>query len=247
MARLADGTTTVSVDEVCKTTITVIDSKGKKHTATIPLLVLPSSTTDVIVGLPHILASFGDLFRDMIDVVITEAEGIATTLDFLDATADYKDIPPEPPPWTYGTELEAIEELEVDLPSSFSWQLHYMEMSYEDALEEYYAFFDGHINPEFSAQTDVLQLLRTKGVKVFVPNNWEGINGVEPIELNWKSDLPVRMKPPARPVNPRLFAHSEKEYRRLHQYMYRDSTSPIASPLVIAPKATKPFIRFCGD
>ena len=26
--------------------------------------------------------------------------------------------------------------------------------------------------------------------------------------------------------------------------MYRDSTSPIASPLVIA---TKPFIRFCGD
>ncbi len=66
------------------------------HTATIPLLVLLSSTTDVIVGLPHILASFGDLFRDMIDVAITEAEGIATTLDFLDATADYKDIPPEP-------------------------------------------------------------------------------------------------------------------------------------------------------
>ena len=29
--------------------------------------------------------------------------------------------------------------------------------------------------------------------------------------------------------------------------MYRHSTSPWASPLVIAPKATKPFIRFCGD
>jgi hypothetical protein len=79
-----------------------------------------------------------------------------------------------------------------------------MEMPYEDALEEYYALFEGHINPEFSAQTDVLQLLRTKGVKVFVPNNWEGINRVDPIELNWKSDLPDRMKPPARPVNPRL-------------------------------------------
>ncbi len=179
VARLADGTTTVSVDEVCKTTITVIDSKGKNFTATIPLLVLPSSTTDVIVGLLHILAAFGDLFRDRIDVAITEAEGIATTLDFLNATVDYT----EPPPWIYGTELEAIEELEVDLSSSFSWQLHYMEMSYEDALEEYYALFDGHINPEFSAQTDVLQLLRTKGVKVFVPNNWEGINGVEPIVI----------------------------------------------------------------
>ena len=150
VARLADGTTIVSVDEVCSrtTTITVIDSKGKKHTATIPLLVLPSSTTDVIVGLPHILAAFGDLFQDK---TITEVEeGIATTVDFLDAIADYKDIPPEPPPWTYETELETIEELEVDLPSSFScWQLHYMEMSYEDALEEYYALFHGHINPEF--------------------------------------------------------------------------------------------------
>ncbi len=86
---------------VGRTTITVIDSKGKKHTATIiPLLVLPSSTTDVIVGLPHIL----DLFRDMIDVANTEAESIATTLDFLEATVDYTGIPLEPPPWTYGTE-----------------------------------------------------------------------------------------------------------------------------------------------
>ena len=30
-------------------------------------------------------------------------------------------------------------------------------------------------------------------------------------------------------------------------YMYVESDSPIASCLVIAPKATKPFIRFCGD
>ena len=129
------------MNEVCKTTITVLDSKGRKHTATIPLLVLPSSTTDVIVGLPHILlAAFGDLFRDMIDVAITEAKGLAATLDFLDATADYyKDIPPEPSPWNYGTELEAIEEIEVELPSSFPWQLHYMELTYEDALKEYYA------------------------------------------------------------------------------------------------------------
>jgi hypothetical protein len=247
IARLADGTTTVVVDEVCKTTITVIDSKGKKHTATIPLLVLPSSSTDVIVGLPHILAAFGDLFRDMIDVAITEAEGIETNMGILEATADYKDIPPEPPPWVYGKEPEAIEEIEVELPASFPWHLHYMEMPYEEALEEYFALFDSHVNQEFSLGTDVIHLLRTKGTKVFVPNNWEGINGVDPIELSWKSDLPDRMKPPARPVNPRLFAHAEKEHSRLRGYMYRDSTSPIASPLVIAPKATKPFIRFCGD
>ena len=30
-------------------------------------------------------------------------------------------------------------------------------------------------------------------------------------------------------------------------YMYVESHSPIAAPLVIAPKETAPFIRFCGD
>ena len=122
-------------------------------------------------------------------------------------------------------------------------------MPYEEALHEYFALFEDYINSKFVAQTDVINLLRTKGARVLKPNNWEGINGVNPIELNWKSDLPERMKPPpARPVNPRLFAHSEKEYGRLYQYMYRDSTSPIASLLVIAPNiATNPFVRFCGD
>jgi hypothetical protein len=31
------------------------------------------------------------------------------------------------------------------------------------------------------------------------------------------------------------------------EYMYVDSDSPIAVPLVVAPKATAPFIRICGD
>ena len=34
---------------------------------------------------------------------------------------------------------------------------------------------------------------------------------------------------------------------RLKNYMYRESSSPIASPIVVAPKATHPFIRICGD
>ena len=33
----------------------------------------------------------------------------------------------------------------------------------------------------------------------------------------------------------------------MRTYFYETSTSPIASPLVIAPKATAPFIRLCGD
>ena len=51
----------------------------------------------------------------------------------------------------------------------------------------------------------------------------------------------------SRPINPNLYENARKEFDRLKKYMYKDSTSPWASPLVIAPKATTPFIRFCGD
>ena len=37
------------------------------------------------------------------------------------------------------------------------------------------------------------------------------------------------------------------EFDRLCKYMYVPSDSPIASPLVVAPKATFPFHRMCGD
>ena len=61
------------------------------------------------------------------------------------------------------------------------------------------------------------------------------------------SPLPSLLCPAARPVRPALYAAAKQEYERLRQYFYTDSRSPIASPLVIAPKATAPFLRFCGD
>ena len=59
--------------------------------------------------------------------------------------------------------------------------------------------------------------------------------------------MPEVMKPRARPVNPKLYEHAKKEFLRLMEYMYEKSSSDISSCLVIAPKATAPFIRFCGD
>ena len=67
------------------------------------------------------------------------------------------------------------------------------------------------------------------------------------IEFNWKPNFPEIVKPHNRPVNPRLFEHAHKELKRLLTYMYIESDSPVASCLVIAPKATEPFMRFCGD
>ena len=70
---------------------------------------------------------------------------------------------------------------------------------------------------------------------------------MEPIELEFAEDMPTSHKPKARPMNPKTKEAAEKEFNRMSTYMYVDSDSPIACPLVIAPKATAPFIRICGD
>ena len=84
-------------------------------------------------------------------------------------------------------------------------------------------------------------------MKVIIPDNWEGIKGIQPLQLQFKDTLPDRLKPKSRPINLRLWEVAEKEFKRLLGYFYESSRSPWASCLVVAPKATKPFIRFCGD
>ena len=68
-----------------------------------------------------------------------------------------------------------------------------------------------------------------------------------PVTLKTKDTMPQVFKPPARNVNPKIWDVAKKEFERLQTYFYVKSDSPRVSPVVIAPKATNPFIRFAGD
>ena len=78
-----------------------------------------------------------------------------------------------------------------------------------------------------------MEYMEKRAVKAFVPSNWTGINGIEPLKLNWLTTLPARKKPRARPINPRLYECTETEFRRLCGYFYKSSRSPWASCLVV--------------
>ena len=85
-----------------------------------------------------------------------------------------------------------------------------------------------------------------KALTVFAPGEWKGISGFEPLEFNFRSDMPTEHKAPYRPINPRIFQDTKKEFNRMCQYMYIDSDSPVASPLVVAPKATSSVVTMSG-
>ncbi len=83
-------------------------------------------------------------------------------------------------------------------------------------------------------------------MRVFVPESWQGIKGYE-LDLEFKDNLPARLKPKARPIPPAMMDSVNAEIKRLLKYFWEPSTSAITSPLVVAPKATAPLIRICGD
>ena len=108
------------------------------------------------------------------------------------------------------------------------------------------------VTPEMlKAQPRVVEILSSpKALRTFAPRTWDGLK-IPEISFDIVGDLPTLMMAKARPIRRELMEHARKEFDRLVQYFYETDrdicTSRICSPLVIAPKATAPFIRFCGD
>jgi hypothetical protein len=63
------------------------------------------------------------------------------------------------------------------------------------------------------------------------------------IDFEVLPDMLTSYKPKVRPINGQLFKDVKAEFNRMKTYFYEESQSPIASPLVVAPKATTPVIR----
>ena len=93
----------------------------------------------------------------------------------------------------------------------------------------------------------ILALLHSElALDVFVPPGWRGLN-ISPIHMNLKPSMPKKLHVKTIPIRPELFDRAKNEYLRLKGPFYVDSDSSIASRLVVAPKATDPFVRLCGD
>lgn len=151
-------------------------------------------------------------------------------------------------PWTT-PDLACPEEEETPDPLSIPEDvMRFMETSVEESRRLYLEMIEEHVSEEMRhAVPAVMDLLRSElAQEVFAPSSWDGMR-VAPVTLRLSAELPPRHFSKARPIRPQLFENAKKEFERLRKYFYTESDSPIASPLVIAPKATEPFIRFCGD
>ena len=240
LAKVADGRP-AKVDHVVSMTLYFVHPDTSECRMTGDFYVLEGLGVSIIIGLPDIIRQLSDLFIAMLNDAIDSMR-----VSLLNSVED-----PQPgeilEPWSKPLEGEAPEDACVPEPCSFPLVLHFMELTPEEAYQEFVEMIPDHVSKAMLAAVPIKKFLMEEGYKSYIPQSWDGIRGCEPLKFRWAEDTPTYMKPNARPVNPKIMENAKIEFKRLMGYMYRRSESPVASPLVIAPKATKPFIRFCGD
>ena len=200
------------------------------------LLALEDGTVTNILAHPRL----GHVFAD------DRVENQYTMLSALLCSPDPGDIMK---PWSKPIDSLAPEEINTPDPTSFPDDiLAYLTTTPEEARAIYDSDLITHVTPDIrTACPAIMELLQSElAYDVFVPRTWKGIDMV-PYHLNVKPGLPDYLRARARPVREALFQDAKTEFDRMRTYFYEPSTSSIACPLVIAPKATAPFIRLCGD
>lgn len=246
--KLADQETVTKVNERITLDLEFIDENGGIYSAPVDMCVFSMPSMDIIIGLPDILGFFMDLFIEMITVERRSEKRVHFVNTLVSPENEIRDNEQTLHPWKNEHDELAPEELNTEIPCSFSGPLYYLSKPHDQVIDDYREMFKDHVAEDWKLNTNVLDILLSKeALQVFVPKEWTGISGFEPVEFEWLHDMPTEHRPPYRPINPKLFNDTKKEFERMCQYMYRDSDSAIAVPLVVAPKATTPFIRICGD
>ena len=155
------------------------------------------------------------------------------------------------PPWDTPDSIDTVAPEEFDTPDPTSFPddiLTYLTTTHDEAIIVYLADLETHVTPGIeTACPGIMDLLASDlAFSVFVPTEWTGMK-LEPFGLEIKPNIPAFLKARARPIREAVYRDAKAEFDRMRTKFYAPSTSTIASPLVVAPKATAPFIRLCGD
>jgi hypothetical protein len=104
-------------------------------------------------------------------------------------------------PWSIAPLETPQEELETEEVGLFKELEDLRDLPYQQQLQEYLDMLPRQVDPALAAATPIMEYLKTEvAYKVFVynPNEWTGINGIDPVELKFREDMPERMPSKAR-------------------------------------------------
>jgi hypothetical protein len=91
--------------------------------------------------------------------------------------------------------------------------LSYMNKTIAEATLDFFEMIESRVSSAMTSSTNIVAMLKSKYLQVFVPHNWTGITGIDPIVIEVTGDLPPFKKPRARPINPKMMTKAHDEFK----------------------------------
>lgn len=234
--RLGDGSTVKEIlfEVTCKLRFFIAQGSSDKsgtlpkfHEVEIVANVFDNSAHDIIIGLPTLVTGLYEYF-----VLLLSQSRDSAYQQKVHRSLSVLEIGDLVRPFPFKAD-EAPEDAETPIPGHFDDALYAMTVDIEERTKAYEALFADHVCADFAAATPIIELLKTLGSEVFIARNWDGINGITPVEFEFR-ELPATHPCKARPINPKLAENFYRELDRLCTYLFVPSQSPIVSPIVVA-------------
>ena len=240
--RLGDSHTTCMIEEVVIILILFDDAQ-----ALVSFYVFDTEIP-VILGLPDIARHFIEIFFAIMSSVreelVDEDQHDVSTSDIQVIVGDLLEGDIVEPWSSPPCEELAPEDEMLDAEDDVYTILLNLNVPYQKQMDEFMASLEERVSSEMRQQTDILKLLTSVGLSVFLYTEWSGIK-VPPVELNWKESLPPSMRARVPRLDNVRYEAMRHDIERLRTYMYEVSESPWASPALMAPKGAG--WRTCGD
>ena len=223
---------------------------GEETLAEITCCVLANANVDLIIGLPSMTCEFFELAVKLLyEAKQTFHDNSHGSLNALIRHLPYHGYPNVAvDAFDEHTKMEAPEEEGIfdHKPDSFPGLIDVLDSTAQEKFRELKELQTTRVNSDLPKRCELIAVL-DKFAGVFYQSNFDGLKHIQPIDLETKADMPLQHKPEFRYVSVKDEEAFNKEINRMKTSMYTVSQSPIVHPIVVAPKATSPFIRICGD
>ena len=242
---MADGMTIHPIREILTLDIIVTDPDGITYPGHVVFYVFPmGGNVNLCIGLPDIEAQF---IEPMVKYLSEGSKIRRGNSDHtINAMWSHDELL-----YPYLTDPSPTDPTDYDDGiTSEGWSdiANYLDIPRDEAIAEYKA----KIGERFSIEGQEFdpawrQLMESDSIiSIFIPKSWKGLN-LPPIELEWKDDVPDSYRDYMVQIPHQLRDVYTREMDRLKQHFYAPSTSRTVSAVVVAKKATKPYIRVCGN
>jgi hypothetical protein len=185
--KVADGRV-IQIQGYIELVIRFVDPDEQVSQAKLKFRVLKGLSVPVVLGINAIMTHFKQLFISMLSGTPASCHRIDARLTEEEMSAVGNPVSDHP---VKKSESISEEEGFIPEPNSFPAANSLGIVPLEQLEIDFHKELSSRVSSDYSRVPGAVDFLHSNvAVRVFVPNNWTGINGIEPVELQFRDDFP---------------------------------------------------------